>query len=405
METAVGSEASKPTSLSPHAPDIDSGWDESDKPRHSSATASAQALAPKRVISIGPPVMAPSTGELVRDNSPKVSEPVRSASPKEKRRQIESVAGNAPRKVSAVPAESKSDIELLNRRSRASESKAKAKTQSTPKPSSLSKGVDPSTLKKLLTEGPESDFDPTDIARLVTDVMGSQPPPAPADVSEKPVFPPVSTVSIDSTASVPVDSTAPAVSVPIVSTRQSAPPSSAAASTSVATGSVAPAPQSENASENLMEPDGWDVPIDAPPTETLAPVVAAQPAQIPVKAESNLKDSDKPAAKPAPVSEKPHSKPDSKKKSPVSATTKPQLTPEGPESELSGEFFAIGAPTSGHVEEFHEPDEMIDERHMRSISPEVRARRARYRRIVLVLVVGMTLLLAAAIALKMLHKH
>ena len=60
---------------------------------------------------------------------------------------------------------------------------------------------------------------------------------------------------------------------------------------------------------------------------------------------------------------------------------------------------------SARVEDFHEHDEFVDPMHMLSISPEVRARRAKYRIIVLALVVGMTLLLVAAIALKMLHKH
>ncbi len=452
-EATAGPQASKTLSVSPTAPDIDSDWEVSEKPSHSSATASAQALAPKRVISIGPPATTPSappTSELERGASAQVKiEPARSVSPKEKRRQIEPVASNVPRKVSAVPAESKSDIALLNRRSRATESKSKANPPPTPKPGSLSNGVDPSTLKKLLTEGPESDFDPSDIARLVTNVMGSQPPPATPAVSKKPAFPTVSSSATVSSSSVLTVSTAPSApavaaaplptvlvaptvssastvsSVPLVSTRQSAPPPSlAAVLTSAVSSSVAPR-QSENIAENIMEPDGWDVSVDVPAVEEPAAVPTAKAAQTPdppaaekqttvptakpaqtaVKAEVNLKSSDKPAAKSSPASEKPRSKADTKKKGALSAKSKPQTAPEGLESELSGEFFAISAPATAHVEEFHDHDELIDERHMRSISPEVRARRARYRVIVLLLVVGMTLLLAAAIALKMLHKH
>ncbi len=454
-EASAGPKASKPASIRPNAPDIDSGWEESVKPNHSSAAASAQALSPKRVISIGPPATEPFTNELARAESPKANgepshnvlpkeriEPERSGLPKEKRRQIEPLAGNASRKVSAVPAEAKSDIALLNRRSR-TDSKSKGQTQSTTKPGSLAAGVDASTLKKLLTEGPESDFDPSDIARLVTHVMGSQPPPAIPELTKKPAFPTVSAapgvstepivssvITVSSAPPSPTVATEPtASSVPIVSTSQTAPPPSSATA-SETTGSATPL-QSENISENIMEPDGWDVPDEVPAVEKQVTAPAAKPEQRPVptakpeqspvptgnteqvtaptaKSEqvtvkSEAKSSDKPPQS-GPASEKPHSKAD-KKKAVTSAKSKPQGGTEGPESELSGEFFSIGAPVSARVEDFHEHDEFVDPMHMLSISPEVRARRAKYRIIVLALVVGMTLLLVAAIALKMLHKH
>jgi hypothetical protein len=161
-----------------------------------------------------------------------------------------------------------------------------------------------------------------------------------------------------------------------------------------------------------MEPDGWDVPIDVPAVEKQVtapatkpeqgPVPTAKPEQAPVKSEPGLKVAAKPTDKAKRTDEKPHA--EAKKKA-ASAKSKPQAATEGLESELSGEFFAISASATTHVEEYHEPDELIDERHMRSISPEVRARRARYRIVVLLLVVGMILLLAAAIALKLLHRH
>ena len=392
MEATAGPKASKPVSMGPKAPDIDAGWEASENPSYSTASASAQALAPKRVISIGP---SP-TNELARGESPQhksdgdlassafpreKGEPAPSGLQYERRRQSEPVASNAP--VSAVPAETKSDISLLNRRSREIESKSKD-TQSTPKPANFSKGVDSSTLKKLLTDGPESDFDLSDIARLVTNVMGSQPPLPTSGTSKTPAFPTVS-------------------SAPIVSTRESAPPpSSATLPTSTATGNVA-FQQSGNISEGIMEPDGWDVPIDEPAAEEQATVQTAKPEQNPVKSEASFKRSEKPATESRHATEKPRSK--AEKKLVISATSKLQVAPEGFESGLSGEFFAISAAATAHGEVFHEHDELIDERHMRSISPEVRARRARYRIIVLVLFVGLTLLLAAAIALKLLHKH
>ena len=443
-EASAGPGARMPVSISPNAPDIDSGWEESEKPLHSSAAASTQALAPKRVISIGPPAAAPSTNELAHAESPKNkgepshnalpkerTEPAQGGLPKEKRRQIEPLTGNAPRKASAVPAEAKSDIALLNRWPRTTDSNSKGKTQSALKSGSVSTGVDPSTLKKLLTEGPESDFDPSDIARLVTHVMGSQPPPAIPDVTKEPAFPTVlaaprvstepivSSVSAPAAPTVATESTA--SSVPIASTRQSAPPpASAIASETI--GSATPL-QSEKIAENIMEPDGWDVPDEVPAVEKQvtapavkpeqspvptampeqSPVPTAKTEQVAVKSEAKSSDKPQPKSKSGPASEKRHSKANRKKK--AVTKSKPQGGTEGPESELSGEFFAISAPVSARVEDFHESDEFVDLVHMHSISPEVRARRAKYRIIVIALVVGMTLLLAAAIALKLMHKH
>jgi hypothetical protein len=134
-----------------------------------------------------------------------------------------------------------------------------------------------------------------------------------------------------------------------------------------------------------------------------SPVPTAKTEQVAVKSEAKSSDKPQPKSKSGPASEKRHSKANRKKK--AVTKSKPQGGTEGPESELSGEFFAISAPVSARVEDFHESDEFVDLVHMHSISPEVRARRAKYRIIVIALVVGMTLLLAAAIALKLMHKH
>jgi hypothetical protein len=80
-----------------------------------------------------------------------------------------------------------------------------------------------------------------------------------------------------------------------------------------------------------------------------------------------------------------------------------KLRASGGEPELSGDFFELAghdAPEPGS----HYQDDLLDERQRRSLSPEVVARRARYRVVVVLVVVGFVLLLGAAIALKMLGK-
>jgi len=73
------------------------------------------------------------------------------------------------------------------------------------------------------------------------------------------------------------------------------------------------------------------------------------------------------------------------------------------DSDWAGEFFSLNPETVTH-DVYHEPDEiMLDERDRRSMTPEVRARRARYRVWVLLLVFGLLLLLGAALALKLRH--
>jgi hypothetical protein len=77
------------------------------------------------------------------------------------------------------------------------------------------------------------------------------------------------------------------------------------------------------------------------------------------------------------------------------------------EGDLSGEFFAVSLSEESAADSarYHQTEELLDERHQRSLSPEVVARRARYRRIVVFVVVSFVLLLGAAIALKLLHRR
>jgi hypothetical protein len=74
---------------------------------------------------------------------------------------------------------------------------------------------------------------------------------------------------------------------------------------------------------------------------------------------------------------------------------------------LSGEFFAAPDVTlpPPELRQSQDSDSFIDERQQRSISPEVVARRTRYRVLVVRVIVGFVLLLVAAIVLKVTRKH
>jgi hypothetical protein len=77
------------------------------------------------------------------------------------------------------------------------------------------------------------------------------------------------------------------------------------------------------------------------------------------------------------------------------------------ESGLSGAFFAAHDVTvpPAELRQSQDSDDFIDERQRRSISPEVVARRTRYRAVVVRVIVVFVVLLAAAIALKLVHKR
>lgn len=83
-----------------------------------------------------------------------------------------------------------------------------------------------------------------------------------------------------------------------------------------------------------------------------------------------------------------------------------EIAPPAPsESGISGEFFALGnGPDLGFYDEMPEPESMMTERQLRSIHPEVIARRGKYRVVVVWVVVGLLLLLGAAIAVRFHHQ-
>lgn len=391
--TADNAAAKRPTSLSPTAPEIDSGWDESET-RDSPAL--AKALAPRPVISIGPPAQTPT--ETNRADS--IPSKGASTPSKEKRRQIESFGKDPKRRASIPPAESKSDVALLNRRSKPNvAAKISAKSGPSQDRSVLPPGVDSKALKKLLTEGAEGSFNASDIAQLVTAVMKSEPPAAAVPAASR------------SAQSALIVAKAPSVvartdAVPLVSVRPSSSPPAA---------------------EGVMEPDDWDLPeqpsakgveetpVNPPP---VAKILSKSVELAPVEPGPAAKTSSKPAEQ-APIKLEPAAaKSSSKTASKTTQTTakgrqigavkksvqaaKPQAAHDL-DSEWAGDFFAADPQTQALVDDYHDHDELIDERRLRSLSPEVRARRAKYRRMVLGLFVAMVLLLAAAIALKLLH--
>jgi hypothetical protein len=90
-----------------------------------------------------------------------------------------------------------------------------------------------------------------------------------------------------------------------------------------------------------------------------------------------------------------------------SPSSQSKLERAGSEAGPSGEFFAALDVTEppAEVRQPQDSDGFMDERHQRAISPEVVARRTRYRVIVVRGIVGFVLLLVAALVLKALHKR
>ena len=133
----------------------------------------------------------------------------------------------------------------------------------------------------------------------------------------------------------------------------------------------------------------------------IVPIVATVPAQ-PAKS-----DASRPPA-PAQGLDDPESNdpsPAAAKRSPSSQSKLER--PASSEPALSGAFF-VAPDVSAPPPEPRQPqdsDGFVDERHQRSISPEVVARRTRYRVLVVRVIVGFVLLLVAAIVLKVMHKR
>jgi len=149
-----------------------------------------------------------------------------------------------------------------------------------------------------------------------------------------------------------------------------------------------PAPARE-----LDDPESWNVDVNpAPPAIAVEPPppVAADLRRTSDRA-SRVSGSD-----PSPVAAK--RSPSSQSKLERAAISEPGL---------SGEFFAA-LDVSEPPPELRQPqdsDGFMDERHRRSISPEVVARRTRYRVLVVRVIVGFVLVLVAAIVLKVMHKR
>ena len=175
-----------------------------------------------------------------------------------------------------------------------------------------------------------------------------------------------------------------------------------------ATDSVTIASKPPATSQALDDPDAWDVAVDTAPV-AMPPVAVAKPSEGSIRTKAaSTKKSAKTTSQPA--SEK---KPRTGKSQPSLAVAKsaatsqskiPQARTDSPESELSGEFFAVTEHEVSHAEQFHETEyvteDVVDERHLRSIRPEAIARRAKFRVLVWSVFVGLLLLLAAAFARK-----
>ena len=205
------------------------------------------------------------------------------------------------------------------------------------------KALGTAELKQFLTDGAEAEFSALDAGTLVNNVMGGQPGAAP---TESPSRVPAATRS-----------------------------------------------------DHVLEPPGADL-------SAKASINAAK-----AKPDSNAKELVGSAGSARSTSGAPPSskgkargkKPPAATSKKVSAAEKEKSSAEHLDSGWAGEFFSVNPDTVTHVG-YHEPDElMLDERDRRSMTPEVRARRARYRAWVLLLVFGLLLLLGAAIALKLRH--
>lgn len=187
----------------------------------------------------------------------------------------------------------------------------------------------------------------------------------------------------------------------------------------------------------LDDPEAWETPApDAPAVPAAAAPVAKPPepaavtpaaatsaaevapkapetateerrtSDTPVQAhtDDSRTQSEKPVRKEKAQTSVDSNRPSSKRGAAARVKSAPAAADE-PETGLSGEFF-IGqtheAPSTDH---FQVNDDYVDERRLRSISPEAVARRAKFRILVLVVFLGLALLLAAAVAIKVLYKH
>lgn len=157
-----------------------------------------------------------------------------------------------------------------------------------------------------------------------------------------------------------------------------------------AKGDASPLP---TVARELDDPDSWNVDVNPAP-----PAIMVKPPS-PVAA-----DAPRTSDRAIPVNESDPS-PVATQRSPSSQSKLARAASS--ETGLSGEFFAAPNVTDPPPElrQPQDSDSFIDERQRRSISPEVVARRTRYRVLVVRVIVGFILLLAAAITLKVMRKH
>jgi hypothetical protein len=220
------------------------------------------------------------------------------------------------------------------------------------------KALGTAELKQILTEGSEAEFSALGIGTLVNK---SQPEKAPAGEEAS----------------------------------AGAPKPAAAPSESSQSSSRVPAATS---SDNVLEPRGADLSAKTsgkaaeakPDSKTKEVVAGAVSSQSTSSAPPSSKGNTRGKKQPATAKQ-------------VKAAERVKSSAEHLDSDWAGEFFSLNPETVTH-DVYHEPDEiMLDERDRRSMTPEVRARRARYRVWVLLLVFGLLLLLGAALALKLRH--
>lgn len=174
----------------------------------------------------------------------------------------------------------------------------------------------------------------------------------------------------------------------------------------------------------LDDPDGWEVSGSTAAVSSsaeLPPPVASQvsagnsatPATAPVKQVRAAAATRKSAAKAA-LEKARGSKGKLKSNKPVASEAAPKKSPSShsklaragnAEADLSGDFFAGSATDPSGIDASSYQEELLDERARRSLSPEVVARRGRYRVVVVLVILGLMLLLGAAIALKLMHRR
>jgi hypothetical protein len=370
-EAKAGPAANNPASVAPNAPEVDAGWDASDPTQQNAKSDD------KTTVRI----------EVTRPQAPTARTRVSQTS----------VGPRSP--------EAKVEVALLNERTNVPKDKSSGRARSPSSPGGATTNAGPPVLNQWLSEGSENNFHPSQIAHLVIDVMGIETPVSSEPQSSISKSESDASVSKSESEAIAAASVEPPRSLPPVTTDDDgwdvAPPEAPAATVQKTVAAESRGKVSVRPSSAPAATVQKTVAAESPGKISVRPSSApAATVQKTVAAESRGKISVKPASKSAPISDKSRAK-----RAAVLERGTHHARSEGLDSEWAREFFASNATDLTPVEEYHESDEDIDERHLRSISPEAKARRARYRIVVIGLIVAMTLLLAVAVALKLLHKH